>query len=117
MAGADTTPPDPRVFFRDVKPYAIVDSLDELRGPPDGLVDLPHSVLWAPGGGTVDLDEAGGTALAYQAVLAEGGIADLVRVLNRERLLAVWPELMLPVRVRDLWESRFPALRTPVSAA
>jgi hypothetical protein len=32
-----------------------------------------HTVLWAPGGGRVDLDEPGGTALAYQAVLVEGG--------------------------------------------
>ena len=31
-----------------------------------------HTVLLAPGGGRVDLDEPGGTALAYQAVLAEG---------------------------------------------
>lgn len=31
-----------------------------------------HTVLYAPGGGRVDLDEPGGTALAYQAVLAEG---------------------------------------------
>ena len=29
-------------------------------------------MLYAPGGGRVDLDEPGGTALAYQAVLAEG---------------------------------------------
>ena len=45
-----------RVFFRDVKPYAIVDRLDQLRGPAGGTVELSHSVLWAPGGGLVDLE-------------------------------------------------------------
>lgn len=96
-----------RVHFRDVKPYAVVDTLNQLRGPTGGVVVLSHSVLWAPGGGRVDLDEPGGTALAYQAVLAEGMVEDLVQVLNPGRLIAVWPELMLPRRVREMWEARF----------
>lgn len=96
-----------RVYFRDVKPYALVDSLDDLRGPAGGVVELSHSVLWAPGDGRVDLDEPGGTALAYQAVLAEGGVEDLVAVLDRGRLVTAWPDLMLPRRVRQMWELRF----------
>lgn len=104
-AGAD------RVFFRDVKPYAIVDDLDQLHGPAGGVVELSHSVLWAPGGPYVDLDEPGGTALAYQAVLAEGNVADLEEVLHRDRLIAVWSDLMLDRRVREMWESRFPELQ------
>jgi len=63
---------DERVFFRDVKPYDAPSSLDDLRGPDGRVVVLSHDVLWAPGGGEVGLDEPGGTALAYQAVLAEG---------------------------------------------
>lgn len=98
-----------RVLVGDVKPYALPARLDELSGPPSGTVVLPHAVLWA-GDGLVDLDEPGGTALAYRAVIAEGTVADQVRVLHRERLLAVWPELMLPLRVRQLWERRFPEL-------
>lgn len=105
-----STPNESRVFFRDVKPYAIVDDLDQLCGPAGGVVELPHSVLWAPGGPYVDLDEPGGTALAYQAVLAEGAVEDLVQVLHRVRLIAIWPELMLDRRVREMWESRFPEL-------
>ena len=73
-----------RVFFRDVKPYAIVDRLDQLRGPARGTVDLSHSVLWAPGGGLVDLDRPGALRMAYRAVLNEGTVEDLVRVLNRD---------------------------------
>ncbi len=106
-----------RVFFRDVKPYAIVDDLDQLRGPAGGVVELSHSVLWAPGGPYVDLDEPGGTAMAYQAVLAEGTVEDLEQVLHRDRLIASWSELMLDRRVREMWESRFPEFRQPASAA
>ena len=107
-------PAEGRVFFRDVKPYSIVDTLDDLHGPGGGVVELSHSVLWAPGGPSVDLDEPGGTALAYQAVLAEGTVEDLIVVLNRERLVAVWPELRLPFRVSEMWESRFDELRPAV---
>ena len=39
------------------------------------------------------------------------GLEDLEQVLNRDRLVAVWPELMLPLRVLEMWQSRFPALR------
>lgn len=99
-----------RVFFRDIKPYAIVDRLDQLHGPAGGMVELSHSVLWAPGGGRVDLDEPGGTALAYQAVLAEGTIEDLKQVLNHKRLAKVWQSLTLDRRVRTMWESEFPEL-------
>lgn len=99
-----------RVYFRDVKPYAVVERLDQLRGPAHGMVELPHSVLWAPGGGKVDLDVPGGVGLAYRAVLAEGTTDDLVRLLHPGRLIAIWPELMLPRRVRALWESRFSEL-------
>lgn len=103
-----------RVFFRDVKPYAIVDDLDQLRGPAGGVVELSHSVLWAPGDPYVNLDEPGGTAMAYQAVLAEGEVEDLEHVLHRGRLIAVWSELMLDRRVREMWESRFPELQPAV---
>lgn len=122
MTGESTTEPgslspsssggDGRVFFRDVKPYAVVDDLGQLRGPVGGVVELSHSVLWAPGGPYVDLDEPGGRGLAYRAVLAEGTVADLEQILNRDQLIAVWPTLLLPRRVRALWESRFPELRS-----
>ena len=105
-----------RVFLRDVKPYAIVDRLDQLRGPAGGTVEFSHSVLWAPGGGLVDLDRPGALRMAYRAVLNEGTVEDLVRVLNRDVLIAVWPQLLLPLRVLSMWESRFPELRSSAAA-
>ena len=97
MATQSSNSGDGRVFFRDIKPYAIVDDLDQLRGPAGGVVKLSHSVLWAPGHASVDLDEPGGRGLAYRAVLAEGTVEDLVQILNRKQLIAVWAELLLIV--------------------
>ena len=116
METQSSEPADGRVFFRDIKPYEAPESLDQLRGPAGGVVVLSHSVLWAPGGGRVDLDEPGGIGLAYRAVLAEGTAADQIAVLNRDRLLAVWADLMLPARVRTLWEDKFPELRRTAAA-
>lgn len=103
-----------RIHVRDVKPYAIPTDLAELTGPTSGVITLPHSVLWAPGDGRVDLDAPGGVALAYRAVLAEGTLEDQARLLNAALLRTVWTQLLLPRRVRDLWENRFPQLRASV---
>jgi hypothetical protein len=105
-----------RVFLRDVAPYAIVDRLGQLRGPAGGTLELSHSGLWAPGGGRVELDRPGALRMAYRAVLNEGTVEDLVRVLNRDVLIAVWPELLLPLRMLAMWESRFPELRSSASS-
>lgn len=109
-SGRAGSPTGGGLHFRDVKPYAVVEDLEQLQGPYGGVVELSHSVLWAPGGGRVDLDRTGELRMAYRAVLNEGTVDDLERVLNRDRLVAVWPELLLPLRVLELWESRFSEL-------
>ncbi len=104
-----------RVFLRDHKPYFAPQSLDELHGPAHGTIELPHAVHWGPER-IVNLDSAGGILKAYEAVLQEGTVDDQVAILNRDRLLEVWPELALPARVRIQWESRFPELAERVPA-
>ena len=37
-----------RVRFQDVKPYDAPASLDDLHGPRDGELVLPHHVHWGP---------------------------------------------------------------------
>ncbi|QPL04599.1 MULTISPECIES: transcriptional regulator [Actinomyces] len=110
------TAPQRRMFFSDVKPYEVPEKSDDLKGPASGVVHLPHRVLWAPGNGRIDLDAEGGVGLAYRAVLAEGTVEDQTAVVNWDRLVEVWPELLLPHRVRRLWEERFPELRAGASA-
>lgn len=98
-----------RVFFRDHKPYFAPTSLDELRGPVGGVLELPHHVHWGPQR-NVDLDSQGGVLKSYEAALQEGSVDDQAAIINRDRLLSVWEDLALPDRVRMLWEERFPQL-------
>ena len=100
---------DTRVFYRDIKPYDVPARLEELHGPRSGRMELPPNVYWGPLT-TVDLDILSGVVKAYQATLREGRVVDQVELLNRDLLVEVWSELLLPARVRDLWESRFPEL-------
>jgi len=100
---------EPRVLMRDVIPYEVVGSLDALRGPGEGVLRLPHHVYWGPQA-DCDLGRPEGVFKAYQAVLREGTRADQELLLNAGLLVKVWEALMLPVRVRDLWENKFPQL-------
>lgn len=42
--------------------------------------------------------------------------ADQVVIANRDRLVQVWPELLLPRHMCELWEARLPELCAAVSA-
>lgn len=97
------------VRFRDVKPYDAPLHLDDLRGPAGGPLQLPPWVYWGPNS-VVNLDVEGDAVRAYQAAIQEGRTIDQVQILNRDRLVAMWPELSTPPRARALWEGRFPEL-------
>ncbi|MBE6477727.1 MAG: transcriptional regulator [Propionibacteriaceae bacterium] len=99
-----------RVRLRDTKPYEAPDSLDELRGPHDGTIDLPHAVRWQPDRFAVNVNEPGWRRMAYQALLAEGTAEEQRRLVNRTRLIETWPILTMDPRLRELWEDRFPEL-------
>lgn len=98
-----------RVFFADIKPYEIPDCLEDLQGPARGVVTIPTSILWAPGDNTFELTDSG-AKIVYRAALAEGTVADQIKYVNRERLIELWPRLLLPRRVQAMWEGKFPEL-------
>lgn len=100
-----------RVRFQDVKPYDAPAKLDDLHGPASGAVQLPPWVYWGPNP-VANLDVEGDAIRAYQATIQEGRLVDQLQILNRERLVSLWPELTMPARARALWESRFPELTT-----
>ncbi len=102
---------DKRVRFRDVKPYAVPASLEDLRGPCSGLIELPHHVRWLDDRFGVDVGVLGRRVMAYQALLSEATVEEQQRFLNAELLIETWPQLRMDRRVRELWESRFPVLR------
>jgi hypothetical protein len=70
---------------------------------------LPINVYWGPAH-TFDLDNESDVVEAYQAALREGRVEDQAVILNPGLLVSIWPELLLPARVRVLWEDRFPVL-------
>ncbi|MFJ8017093.1 hypothetical protein [Streptomyces sp. NPDC096339] len=93
-------------------------SLDDLAGPGHGPVELPLHVAWS-GLRTYDLDRPRLRMGMYRTVLAEGQHEDLVRLLNRDLLLAQWPVLrkLVSRHVRTVWENAFPELTSAGSAA
>jgi hypothetical protein len=103
------TKSDLRVFYRDIKPYDVPESLEALTGPAEGRLALPHHVYWGPEY-LFDLANDSDRIEAYQAVLREGRKEDMTRLLNGRVLRSIWPEMVIPVRLRTLWESRFPTL-------
>jgi hypothetical protein len=47
---------------------------------------------------------------AYESVVREGSARQQEELLNADLLRRVWPQLRLPRRCRDLWQTRFPEL-------
>ncbi|MFD9099144.1 hypothetical protein [Streptomyces collinus] len=93
-------------------------SLDELRGPIEGVVELPLHVAWS-GMTSYDLGKPRQCMGLYRTVLHEGLRDDLPRFLNRDLLLQMWPVLRTLVgrTVRSVWEEAFPQLAARTRAA
>ncbi len=95
---------------RVLRTVVVVDDLRALTGPRSGLHRLPLSID-ASARHLYDFAEVGWRELAYRTVLMEAGsTADLVDWLERDALLALWPQLYLPPFVRAAWERRHPEL-------
>lgn len=110
-------PPTDYVSYGERKPYVVADTLTALHGPKEGPVTLPHHLDWS-GNAEYDLDRPARLASMYKAVLSEAStVEDLNAWLDRELLLRLWPTLWLPVRIRQLWEDRFPELAAARKAA
>ncbi|NIK57029.1 hypothetical protein [Kribbella shirazensis] len=91
-------------------PYVVPESLDLLQGPTSGVVDLPTRLDWGPKP-RYDLASRDETIALYRKVISEASTQDdLTQYLNRDVLLALWPELRLPRRCAELWNQAFPQL-------
>jgi hypothetical protein len=97
--------------YAEIRPYAVAESLEELRGPNEGTLELPHELAWS-GRRLFDLGDDYDRAAAYKIVLEEGGEEHFRRYLNAGLLLRYWREILPARRVRALWERRFPELRS-----
>jgi hypothetical protein len=96
----------------------VIPSLADLHGPAEGTVELPLWLFWSCPGHTFDLADRDMRQWLYQTVLREASqVEDLARYLDRDILIALWPELYLPRGVRQAWEDRHPVLCAVGAAA
>lgn len=105
----DDEPRGKHLLYRDLVPYEAPASLDALRGPALGMVELPITVYWGPRA-VFDLENVGERRMAYRALVREGTLEVQEALLNADLVRATWPDLVLPDRCRRLWEERFPEL-------
>lgn len=98
-----------RVLYQDVIPYEMPSSLAALHGPAEGVISLPLTVYWGPDA-IADLSTPDGVEKVYENVIREGTSDLQEALLNAGLLCRVWPQLRLPKRCRDSWETRFPEL-------
>jgi hypothetical protein len=74
------------------------------------VVELDRRLDWS-GRARYDLDNPRRLASMYETVLREATVpGDLIRWLDGPTLVRLWPALVLPHQVRQMWEARFPEL-------
>ena len=102
-----------RVRFRDLKPYCAPESLEALRGPTTVASICRTRCAGRPTAAERTSTTRAGAAWPTRRCWPRGAPPIQERLLNRRRLVEMWPLLNLDRRVLDLWEGRFPELRVP----
>ncbi|MGH3070129.1 MAG: hypothetical protein ACRDMI_16310 [Streptosporangiaceae bacterium] len=96
----------------------MVTDLADLRGPASGIIELPLWLYWSGPSPAFDLGKPFMRRWLYQIVLREAARPeDLTSYLDRDTLIALWPDLHLPRGVRQAWEEHHPVLRAAAEAA
>ncbi|MFD3622779.1 hypothetical protein ACFWWT_48270 [Streptomyces sp. NPDC058676] len=105
-------------LYREKFRRRLPESLDELHGPTQGIVDLPLHMAWS-GMTSYDMSKPRQRMGLYRTVLHEGLHDDLPHHLNQDLLLQMWPVLRTLVgrTVRAVWEDAFPQLASRTRAA
>jgi hypothetical protein len=95
----------------------VVTDLASLRGPAEGTVELPLWLYWSGPSPVFDLGKPFMRQWMYEIVLREACRPDdLTNYLDAGTLIALWPELYLPLGVRRAWEEHHPVLRAAAAA-
>ena len=110
MPRSDRVPSNFRCYA-DHRPYPDPPAqLSDLTGPTAGMIELPITIDWGPKQ-SYDMSRDSDRRVVYELVLQEArSTTEVGSYVNGAILADVWPRLFLPRRVRDLWESHFPAL-------
>ena len=86
------------------RPVATPDDVDDPRMvKAQGVVELPLRVRWSGPRRRYDLDDRADRARVYEQVLAEGTDDDVRYYVVVDDLVNLWPDLVLPQRVRRAW--------------
>lgn len=87
-------------------------SLDDLKGPAEGVVALPFRLAWT-GLKEYDLSNWRLRLALYQLIITGGAPGDPETFINKDHFIELWPfeRNMFHPGYRDPWESRFPELR------
>ena len=82
-------------------------SLEDLKGPAAGKIELPLHVAWS-GRRVYDVGDTEQRLVLYALLLAEAQREDLERILHRESLVSMWPRLrrLLGPHARREWEQK-----------
>ncbi|MFE2500236.1 hypothetical protein ACFXKX_39245 [Streptomyces scopuliridis] len=109
LSGADVA--EDLALYREKFQRRLPGALEDLRGPVEGVVELPVHVAWS-GMSAYDLGKPRQRMGLYRTVLHEGLREDLPHYLNHDLLLQLWPTLRSLVgrTVRTVWEDAFPQL-------
>ncbi|MFV2085171.1 MULTISPECIES: hypothetical protein [Micromonosporaceae] len=103
--------------YADQRPYVVSENLDDLHGPVSGQVTLSRSLDWS-GRAQYDLANPRRLASMYETVLREATtVDDLIQWLDGPTLVRIWPTLVLPPQVRQVWESKHQVLAHARQAA
>ena len=98
------------------KGFAIPTSLSKLRGTAHGLIYLPLHVRAVPRTGRiVDIDNDWDRRTAYNDLLTDGLLEDILSLINRDLFIADWPHQWLPRSIALAWEQKFPELTGNIS--
>jgi hypothetical protein len=86
-------------------------SLEDLRGPAAGEVELPLHVAWS-GRRVYDVSQEDQRLVLYALLLAEAQREDLERFVHGDSLVSMWPRLrrLLGPHARLEWERRLMVL-------
>lgn len=110
MADRTTDDNDARHTIADSLVYLVPDSLERLQGPTTGAVELPLHLDWGPDSSYTVEDDASCTALYQLTLQTSGSLDEICSIINRGRIIELWPTTQLPDRCRQPWEAAFPEL-------
>lgn len=69
-------------------PFFVPHSLDELQGPAHGVVEVPHSIMWAQQSRfAIDLDDDDSIRTAYLEILGRASAHDMRTLVNKDHLI------------------------------